>query len=70
MVPPKKRIPKRGDRVAARRQHGTFIVSNVDSDLMTVELKMIGHNSRLSAIPWGALTFLDELNASQAAAVS
>jgi hypothetical protein len=69
MVPPKKRTPKKGDRVAARRQNGTFIVSNVDSDRMTVELKMIGHNSRLSAIPWGALTFLDELDSNQNASV-
>jgi hypothetical protein len=65
MVPLKKRIPKKGDRVAVRRQHGTFIVSNADSDLMTVALKMVGHNSRLSAIPWGALTFLDERDSCQ-----
>ncbi len=70
MTKPKKRIPKKGDRVAARRQHGTFIVSSVDSDLLTVELRMIGDDLRLIAIPWGALTFLDELDASQAAAVS
>ncbi len=66
---PGRRNSEKGDRVAARRQHGTFIVSSVDSDRMTVELKMIGHNSRLSAIPWGALTFLDELDSSQNASV-
>lgn len=65
MAKPKKRIPQKGDRVAARRQHGAFIVSSVDSDLLTVELRMIGDDLRLISIPWGALTFLDELDESQ-----
>jgi hypothetical protein len=61
----KKRIPKKGDRVSALGQNGTFVVSDVDRELWTVELKMIGHDFALSTIPWGALTFLDELDSSQ-----
>jgi len=61
----KKRIPKTGDRVAALGQNGTFIVYSIDSSLRTAELKLIGHDFALSSIPWGALTFLDELDSSQ-----
>jgi hypothetical protein len=68
MANSKKRLPNKGDRVAALGQHGTFVVSQVDSTIQTVELKMIGRDFALSTIPWRALTFLDELDASQAAA--
>jgi hypothetical protein len=61
----KKRVPKKGDRVAARGHNGTFVVSAVDSTLRTAELKMIGHDFALSLIPWRALTFVDELDTSQ-----
>ena len=60
----KKRVPKKGDRVAARGHNGTFIASAVDSTLRTAELKMIGHDFALSLIPWRTLTFVDELGTS------
>ena len=60
-----KRIPKKGDRVAVLRQNGTFVVSSVDSVIENVLVKMIGHDFALDAIPWGALTYLDELDSSQ-----
>ncbi len=53
----KTRIPKIGDRVTAVGQNGTFVVYSVDSRLRCAELKLIGHDSALSSIPWGALTF-------------
>jgi hypothetical protein len=61
----KERIPKKGDRTAALGHSGTFVVSYVDNDLRTVDLKMIGNDFALSTIPWRALTFLDELEASK-----
>jgi hypothetical protein len=64
----KTRIPKIGDRVAALRQNGAFVVYCIDRDLRCVELKLIGQELRLSSIPWKDLTFLDKGDASQAAA--
>jgi hypothetical protein len=61
----KKRIPKKGDRVGTLGHNGAFVVSHVDSYLGTVELKMIGHDFALSTIPWGALTYIDELDENQ-----
>jgi hypothetical protein len=58
----KKRIPKKGDRVSALGQNGTFVVSHVDSYLGTVELRKIGHDFSLSTIPWD---YIDELDESQ-----
>jgi len=64
-----KRIPKKGDRVAALGQEGAFVVSDVDSERWTAELKLIGPvEFTLKDIPWGVLTFLDELDESQNAA--
>jgi hypothetical protein len=62
---PKKRIPKKGDRVAALGHHGTFVVSDVGRTIEAVELRMIGRSFALSTIPWGTLTYLDELDASR-----
>jgi hypothetical protein len=59
-----KRIPKKGDRVAVLGQNGTFFVSSVDSIIENVLVKMIGHDFALDAIPWRALTYLDELDSS------
>ena len=56
----KKRIPKLDDRVAVLGHTGAFVISSVDGDLRTVELKPIGRHSALSTIPWRTLTFLDE----------
>ena len=56
----KKRIPKLDDRVAVLGHTGPFVISSVDGDLRTVELKPIGRHFALSTIPWRTLTFLDE----------
>jgi len=60
MASRKKRIPKLDDRVAVLGHTGAFVISSVDGDLRTVELKPIGRHFALSAIPWRALTFLDQ----------
>jgi hypothetical protein len=54
-----KRVPKKGDRVAALGHHGTFVVSDVDKTIEAVELRMIGRGVALSTIPWATLTYLD-----------
>jgi len=64
----KKRIPKLDDRVAVLGHTGAFVISSVDGDLCTAELKPTGRGFALSTIPWSTLTFLDEEDASQAAA--
>jgi hypothetical protein len=56
----KKRMPKLDDRVAVLGHTGAFLISSVDGDLRTVELKPIGRHFALSTIPWRALRFLDE----------
>jgi hypothetical protein len=61
----KKRIPKKGDRVTVLGWNGTFVVSSVDSTIRNVLVTMIGHDFALDAIPWDALTYLDELDSSQ-----
>jgi len=61
----KKRVPQKGERVAVLGQNGTFVVSSVDSGIKNVLVSMIGHDFALDAIPWGALTYLDELDSSQ-----
>lgn len=64
----KKRIPKQGDHVVALGHKGAFVISSVDGDLCTAELKPTGRGFALSTIPWSTLTFLDEEDATQAAA--
>ncbi len=64
----KKRIPKQGDRVVALGHKGDFVISSVDSDLCTAELKPTGRGFTLSTIPWSTLAFLDEEGSSHAAA--
>jgi len=60
MASRKKRIPKLDDRVAVLGHTGAFVISSVDGDLRTVELKPIGRHFALSTIPWRVWTFLDE----------
>jgi hypothetical protein len=64
----KKRIPKQGDQVVALGHKGAFVISSVDGDLCTAELKPTGTGFAFSTIPWRTLTFLDEEDASQASA--
>ena len=59
----KKRTPKQGDHVAALGHEGAFVISSVDGDLCTAELKPTGRGFALSTIPWSTLTFLDEEDA-------
>jgi hypothetical protein len=68
MASRKKRIPKQGDYVVALGHKGDFIISSVDDDLCTAELKPTGPGFALSTIPWSTLTYLDEEDASQSAA--
>jgi hypothetical protein len=56
----KKRIPKQGDHVVALGHKGDFVISSVDGDLCTAELKPTGPGFALSTIPWRKLTFLDD----------
>jgi hypothetical protein len=64
----KKRIPKEGEHVVALGHKGAFVISSVDGDLCTAELKPTGDGFALSTIPWSKLAFLDEEDDSQAAA--
>ena len=64
----KKRIPKQGEHVVALGHEGAFVISSVDGDLCTAELKPTGRGLALSTIPWRTLTFLEEEDASQGAA--
>ena len=68
MKTPKRHSPKKGDRVSAVGQNGAFVISEVNRKRRTAELKLIGPDFRLREIPWGALTFRDELDTSQNAA--
>jgi hypothetical protein len=61
----KKRIPKKGDRVAIQGDEGAFIVYGVDDRLECAELRQIGRELALSTIPWSKLTFLDEPGSGQ-----
>jgi hypothetical protein len=64
----RKRIPKVGDRVSATEQKGTYVVYEVDASIRAAELQEMGSDLRISSVPWESLTFLDEEDASQAAA--
>jgi hypothetical protein len=57
---PRTRIPTIGDRVVALGHNGTFSVSGVHKDKLTVDLKLIGPADQYErAIPWDVLLFLD-----------
>src|SRR5260370_824569 len=60
MAKRRKRIPKNGDRVSVRGETGTFVIYGVNSFVQAADMKLIGKDLALSAIPWDALTFLDE----------
>ena len=68
MAKPKKRSPQNGDRVSVRGEKGAFVVYSVNSMVEAADVKLIGKDLTLSAMPWDALTFLDEEDAIQAAA--
>jgi len=60
MAHKKNRTPKKGDRVAADEHNGAFVISSVNNEDRTVELKQIGRDFALSLVPWRALAFLKE----------
>jgi len=64
----KKRVPKVGDRVDAIGHHGAFVVSKIDAKLQTAELKRLGRQGLTLNVGWHHIGFLDEQDASQAAA--
>lgn len=64
----KKREPKVGDRVGALGQNGVFEVVGVRRRPDMATLKLIGRSDYTTDVPWGVLTFLDQEDASQAAA--
>jgi hypothetical protein len=62
MVEVNPRVPKKGERVST--QNASYIVVTVDSEHMTVDLKLLGATDhRLTAVPWGVLTFLENSGA-------
>ncbi len=63
MVEANPRVPKKGERVST--QNAAYIVIAVDSEHMTVDLKLLGAtDQRLTAVPWGVLIFLENSGAS------
>ena len=62
MVEANPRVPKKGERVST--QNAAYIVIAVDSERMTVDLKLLGATDhRLTAIPWEVLIFLENSGA-------
>jgi hypothetical protein len=64
----KNRVPKKGDRVTAIGHEGVFAVYNVNHTLHSADLQQLGSDSRLAAIPWESISFLDGQDTSEAAA--
>ena len=62
------RSPDIGDRVSARVHDGVFAVTAVDSLNKTVSLELLNGDTVASHVPWAELRYLDEEDASQAAA--
>jgi hypothetical protein len=65
----KERLPKVGDRVSASRHHGAFVVFKVFEN-QTAFITKIGTRSTRYVADWKDLRFLDEEDASQAAALN
>ncbi len=64
------RAPKKGDRVGATGQNGTFeVISVTTSPVNMAKLRLLGKPDFTIDVPWGALIFRDKENASQAAVV-
>ena len=66
------RVPKKGDRVATARKDSPFVVVTVHNRLKTVDLQSLKAHKDVGpvekGVPWTMLIFLDEEDASQAAA--
>jgi hypothetical protein len=62
------RFPQKGDRVEAIGREGVFVVVGVQENPNLADLRPLKGGPVQKAIPWRTLTFLDEEDASQAAA--
>jgi Na+/H+ antiporter NhaD/arsenite permease-like protein len=61
MVDENIRVPKKGERVGAQGQDGTFIVSRIFTKRRTANLKLIGPvDHALREIPWEVLIFFSQ----------
>jgi hypothetical protein len=64
-----KRIPKKGDKVLALGRNASFIVFEVHHNPDVVDLQPLKGSKALDliekGIPWGVLTYIDELDESQ-----
>jgi hypothetical protein len=60
------RMPKIGDRVLPNVQHGLFVVSEIDAEAQTAELKKVGSPDIVLTVGWQDFGFLDKEDASQA----
>ena len=63
------RIPKKGDRVGAMGREGVFSVVEVRRIPKVVDLQLLKDGPVEKGIPWSTLTYLDQENASQTAAL-
>jgi hypothetical protein len=62
------RFPQKGDRVGAVGREGVFVVVGVHENPNLADLRPLKGGAVQKGIPWRTLTFLDEEDASQAAA--
>ncbi len=62
------RLPQKGDRVSTPKLKDVFVVVDVRENPNVVNLRLLKGTLMLKDIPWRMLTFLDEEDASQAAA--
>jgi hypothetical protein len=57
-----RRIPKLGEHAGRLGHFGTFVVSKVDHQYMTVELELIPlRYHTMSGVTWGTLMFWDQV---------
>jgi len=64
----RKTVPKVGDRVFAIGHHGAFVVSKINTKRQTAKLRRFGTPGLILNVGWQQIGFLDEQDASQAAA--
>jgi hypothetical protein len=68
MATHKMRVPKNGDRVSIPNLKDVFVIVEVRQNPSVVDLRLLKGTLTLRDIPWPMLTFLDQEDASQAAA--
>jgi len=62
------RFPQKGDRVSTPKIKDVFVITEVRENPCVVNLRLLKGTLVLRDIPWTMLTFLDQEDASQAAA--